>query len=68
MSPDTPDVTSQNASAEANASADANAIEGTMPAVKKPRAPRKTVVKTEAAVDEARASPAPPLGRSRDFH
>jgi error-prone DNA polymerase len=25
-------------------------------------------LKTEVAVDEARASPAPPLGRSRDFH
>jgi 23S rRNA pseudouridine2605 synthase len=67
MSPDTPDVMSQNASAEANASADANAIEGTMPAVKKPRAPRKTVVKTEAAVEApvAEAEAAAPVPRKR---
>jgi 23S rRNA pseudouridine2605 synthase len=45
MSSDTPDVTPQ------DASADTNAIEGTTPAVKKPRAPRKTAVKAEPAAE-----------------
>ena len=64
MSPDTPDVTPQ------DASADANAPEGTTPAVKKPRAPRKTAVKTEAAAEHveapvAEAEAAAPVPRKR---
>jgi 23S rRNA pseudouridine2605 synthase len=52
MSPDTPDVTPQ------DASADANPAEGTTPAVKKPRAPRKTAVKAEAVAEPVEAPPA----------
>ena len=67
MSPDTPDVTPQ------NASADANTAEGTTPAVKKPRAPRKTAVKAEAAAEHVEApvadaepaAPAAPRKRTR---
>jgi 23S rRNA pseudouridine2605 synthase len=51
MSPDTPDVTPQ------DASADVNTPEGATPAVKKPRAPRKTAVKAEAAEAPAEAAP-----------
>ncbi|MEO5686183.1 MAG: pseudouridine synthase [Burkholderiaceae bacterium] len=62
MSSDTPDVTPD------------NAPEGTTPAVKKPRAPRKTAVKAEAAsevaaqtpvADVAEAAPAAPRKRAR---
>ena len=49
MSSDTPDVTPDNASAP----------EGTTPAVKKPRAPRKTTVKAEPAAEAAEAVSAP---------
>ena len=64
MSPDTPEVTPQ------DASADANAPESTTPAVKKPRAPRKTAVKTEAAAEHveapvAEAEAAAPVPRKR---
>jgi 23S rRNA pseudouridine2605 synthase len=52
MSPDTPDMTPQ------DASADANPAEGTTPAVKKPRAPRKTAVKAEAVAEPVEAPPA----------
>lgn len=57
MSPDTPDTTPQNASADANApkGANENAAEGTTPAVKKPRAPRKTAVKAEAVAEQVDA-------------
>jgi 23S rRNA pseudouridine2605 synthase len=51
MSPDTPDVTPQ------DASADVNTPEGATPAVKKARAPRKTAVKAEAAEAPADAAP-----------
>ncbi len=62
MSSDTPDVTPD------------NAPEGTTPAVKKPRAPRKTAVKAEAeaevaaqtpVADVAEAAPAAPRKRAR---
>jgi 23S rRNA pseudouridine2605 synthase len=66
MSPDTPDVTPE------NASADVNATEGTTPAVKKPRAPRKTAAQKAAeaaAAGDAPASdaeaPAAPRKRAR---
>ena len=65
MSSDTPDVTPQ------DASADTNATEGTTPAVKKPRAPRKTAVKAEPAAEAAQApaadadAPAPAAPRKR---
>ena len=60
MSPDTPDVTPE------------NAPEGTTPAVKKPRAPRKTVAKADAAPEAVAApeaaqaeAPAAPRKRTR---
>jgi 23S rRNA pseudouridine2605 synthase len=62
MSSDTPDVTPE------------NAPEGTTPAVKKPRAPRKTAVKADAApevaaqapvADAAEAAPTAPRKRAR---
>ena len=62
MSPDTPEVTPE------------NAPEGTTPAVKKPRAPRKTAVKADAApeadapapvADAAEAAPVAPRKRTR---
>jgi len=66
MSPDTPDVTPE------NASADVNATEGATPAVKKPRAPRKTAAQKAAeaaAGGDAPASdaeaPAAPRKRAR---
>jgi 23S rRNA pseudouridine2605 synthase len=67
MSPDTPDVTPQ------DASADANAPEGTTPAVKRPRAPRKTAVKAEPVAEHVEApvaaaepaAPAAPRKRAR---
>ncbi|MFL6682588.1 MAG: pseudouridine synthase, partial [Burkholderiaceae bacterium] len=68
MSPDTPDVTPE------NASADANATEGTSPAVKKPRAPRKTAAQKAAeaaaagdasAADAEAPAPAAPRKRAR---
>ena len=48
MSPDTPDVTPE------------DAPESTTPAVKKPRAPRKTAVKAEPAAEAAPVADAPP--------
>jgi 23S rRNA pseudouridine2605 synthase len=48
MSPDTPDVTPE------------DAPESTTPAVKKPRAPRKTAAKAEPAAEAVAASEAPP--------
>ena len=48
MSPDTPDVTPQDASADANT-----------PVVKKPRAPRKTAVKAEPAAEAVETAAAP---------
>jgi len=53
MSPDTPDVTPE------NASADVNATEGATPAVKKPRAPRKTAAQKAAEAAEAAGGDAP---------
>jgi len=52
MSPDTPDVTPE------NASADVNATESATPAVKKPRAPRKTAAQKAAEVAAAGETPA----------
>jgi 23S rRNA pseudouridine2605 synthase len=70
MSPDTPDVTPQNASADANAPTQEGG-DAAAPAVKKARAPRKTVVKAEAApadaapADAEAAVPAAPRKRTR---
>jgi 23S rRNA pseudouridine2605 synthase len=55
MSPDTPDVTPLNASADASAPVP-EGVEGAAPAPKRARAPRKTAVKAEAA-DGADAAP-----------
>ncbi|MBW8759891.1 MAG: rRNA pseudouridine synthase, partial [Burkholderiales bacterium] len=52
MSPDTPDVTPE------NASADVNATEGATPAVKKPRAPRKTAAQKAAEAAAGADAPA----------
>ena len=67
MSPDTPDVTPE------NASADVNATESATPAAKKPRAPRKTAAQKAAeaaagetpAADAEAAAPAAPRKRAR---
>jgi len=68
MSPDTPDMTPE------NASADVNATEGATPAVKKPRAPRKTAAQKAAeaaaagdapAADAEAPAPAAPRKRAR---
>jgi len=70
MSPDTPDVTPE------NASADANATESATAAVKKPRAPRKTAAQKAAeaaaagdvsapAADAEAPAPAAPRKRAR---